>query len=100
MSLVASARGEAVIEGGAPGDDLVTLCASLLCVNRLLPSDLVALRIGCPDRSFPREGLHRMGIRRIPIFWEEAPKLWVELHARVRRKRRLRSLPLPGKDIP
>lgn len=92
MSLVAQATGESRLAPEGEEATLRALLTRLLEINRLAAQSLVAARIGLPSGE-PMPGVLRaMGIRRIPIFWERCENPRVEIHVRLRRRRRLRSL--------
>jgi len=94
MSLVAQATGESRLAPEGEEATLRALLERLLELNRLVPQSLVAARIGLPSGE-PRPGVLRsMGIRRIPVFWERRAIPRVEIHVRLGRRRRLRSLPM------
>lgn len=92
MSLVEQATGESRLAPEGEEATLRALLTRLLEINRLAAQSLVAARIGLPSGE-PMPGVLRaMGIRRIPIFWERRENPRVEIHVRLRRRRRLRSL--------
>lgn len=96
--LVGTAVGEMRVWSDAE-EGLVALCTALFDRYRLQPTDLIALRICYPDGSFPVAALRRLGITRIPVFWQEGSGLRVELHTRMRRKRRFRPVILPQEMV-
>jgi hypothetical protein len=94
MSLVTQATGEARLSPEGEEATLRSLLERLLAANRLEPRSLVAARIGLPSGEPAPGVLRSMGIRRIPVFWERKETPRVEIHVRVGRRRRLRSLPM------
>lgn len=91
---MAQAAGESRLLPEGEEATLHHLLARLLDVNRLRGSSLVALRVGLPSGMPAPEVLRALGIERIPVFWERRAPPRVEIHARMGRRRRLRSLPL------
>ncbi|HLV61006.1 MAG TPA: hypothetical protein VKY51_06335 [Fredinandcohnia sp.] len=94
MSLVAQAVGESRLLPEGEAATLHDLLSRLLAHNRLHGSHLVAVRVGLPSGEPAPQVLRALGVVRIPVFWERRPTPRVEIHARLGRRRRLRSLPL------
>lgn len=94
MSLVAQATGETKLLPEGEEATLRLLLERLLAENRLRGASVVAARIGLPSGEPAPAALRSLGITRIPVFWERHPHPRVEIHARVSRRRRLRSLSL------
>lgn len=94
MSLVAKAQAETRLLPEGEAATLAQLLDALLSLNRLRGPSLVALRVGLPSGEPDPELLRSKGIGGIPVFWERRPTPRIEIHARLGRRRRLRSLPL------
>lgn len=99
MSLVAQATGEAPLLPAGEAATLRKLLEALLAQNRLRGPSLVAARVGLPSGEPAPEALRGLGVSRIPVFWERRERLRVEIHARVRRRRRLKSLDLCMEEV-
>lgn len=92
MSLVAKAVGASRLLPEGEAATLRRLLEQLLAANRLVGRSLVAARVGLPSGEPAPEVLRSLGISKIPVFWERRSHPTVEIHARVTRRRRLRSL--------